>query len=149
LPDEFNFLQNLAVFGPSERQRLSGPLIGNILSAAFADGGSVHPAARWNTSVGAGVTRTDRGQQPAMHRTLWAAISVPAGGDRLRDAKLVSLVRVIRDYSHCSRRPRILACRDAACFIDPVFNRCSSRLLSGFMAGGRKYPGSFRTADVE
>jgi halogenation protein CepH len=45
--------------------------------------------------------------------------------ERLRSAKLVSPVRIVRDYSYDSRRfygPRYLLAGDAACFIDPVFS---------------------------
>ena len=57
---------------------------------------------------------------------------------RLRAARLVGLVRVIRDYSYCSQRfygPGYLLAGDAACFIDPVFSTgVHLACMSGYLA---------------
>jgi halogenation protein CepH len=66
--------------------------------------------------------------------------------DRLQGAELASPVRVIRDYSYCSRRfhgrgpsaslrTGYLLAGDAACFIDPVFSTgVHLACLSGYLA---------------
>jgi len=141
---EFNpFFKNLAVFGYfAGAQRLDGPLTGNILSAAFADGWFWFiPLHDGTTSVGAVVdARRFAGEaagDPApLYRRLVAAC--PAVAERVRAAELVSPVRVIRDYSYCSQRfygPGYLLAGDAACFIDPVFSTgVHLACLSGYLA---------------
>lgn len=141
---EFNpFFKNLAVFGYfADAERLDGPVAGNILSAAFADGWFWFiPLHDGTTSVGAvvdahrfaGEAAGDPGQ---LYRRLVAAC-VPIA-ERTRHAQLVSPVRVIRDYSYCSRSfygPGYLLAGDAACFIDPVFSTgVHLACLSGYLA---------------
>ena len=57
---------------------------------------------------------------------------------RCARARLVSPIRVIRDYSYCSTRfygPGYLLAGDAACFIDPVFSTgVHLACLSGYLA---------------
>jgi len=128
---EYNpFFKNLAVFGYFHgARRLDGPIAGNILSAAFADGWFWFiPLHDGSTSVGAVVDAqrfagAAASGADALYRQLIAAC--PEIADRLAAAELVSPVRVIRDYSYCSQRfygPRYLLAGDAACFIDPVFS---------------------------
>ena len=128
---EFNpFFKNLAVFGYfAGAERLSGATEGNILSAAFADGWFWFiPLHDGTTSVGAVVDAQRFAGEAAgdalpLYRRLIAACEPVA--ERVRTAQLVSPVRVIRDYSYCSRRfygPGYLLAGDAACFIDPVFS---------------------------
>lgn len=137
------FFKNLAVFGYyEEAERLSGPLSGNILSAAFADGwfwfiplhdgttsvGAVVDAKRFAGEAGSDAT--------ALYRRLIEACAPVA--QRLRNARFVGPVRVIRDYSYCSDRfygPGYLLAGDAACFIDPVFSTgVHLACLSGYLA---------------
>ncbi len=137
------FFKNLAVFGYfAEAERLNGPLTGNILSAAFADGWFWFiPLHDGTTSVGAvvdakrfaGEAAGDPG--PLYARLIAACAPVRA---RLAGARLVSPVRVIRDYSYSSPRfhgPGFLLAGDAACFIDPVFSTgVHLACLAGFLA---------------
>ena len=137
------FFKNLAVFGYYEAaERLGGALSGNILSAAFADGwfwfiplhdgstsvGAVVDAKRFAGEVGEDAT--------ALYQRLIAACAPVA--QRLRSARFVGPVRVIRDYSYCSDRfygPGYLLAGDAACFIDPVFSTgVHLACLSGYLA---------------
>ncbi|HUI25334.1 MAG TPA: NAD(P)/FAD-dependent oxidoreductase [Candidatus Kryptonia bacterium] len=128
---EFNpFFKNLAVFGYYEdAERLDGPVTGNILSAAFADGWFWFiPLHDGTTSVGAVVDAhrfagEAAGDPQALYLRLVAACEPVA--TRVRHATLVSPIRVIRDYSYCSQRfygKGYLLAGDAACFIDPVFS---------------------------
>lgn len=141
---EYNpFFKNLAVFGYFRgARRLDGPITGNILSAAFSDGWFWFiPLHDGSTSVGAVVDAqrfagaAAQGAD-ALYRQLIAACPEVAG--RLANADLVSPVRVIRDYSYCSRRfygPRFLLAGDAACFIDPVFSTgVHLACLAGYLA---------------
>jgi halogenation protein CepH len=137
------FFKNLAVFGYyEEAERLSGDLSGNILSAAFADGWFWFiPLHDGRTSVGA-VIDAKRfageavGEPTALYRRLIGACAPVA--QRLRGARGVGPVRVIRDYSYCSARfygPGYLLAGDAACFIDPVFSTgVHLACLSGYLA---------------
>jgi halogenation protein CepH len=137
------FFKNLAVFGYyEEAERLSGPLSGNILSAAFADGWFWFiPLHDGSTSVGA-VVDAKRfageagGDAAALYQRLIAACAPVA--QRLRQARCVGPVRVIRDYSYCSDRfygPGYLLAGDAACFVDPVFSTgVHLACLSGYLA---------------
>jgi halogenation protein CepH len=141
---EFNpFFKNLAVFGYFENATaLDGPVAGNILSVAFADGWFWFiPLHDGTTSVGAVVdahrfAEMAAGRPEALYRQLVSACAPVA--ERLRDARLVSPVRVIRDYSYASRSfygPGYLLCGDAACFIDPVFSTgVHLACLSGYLA---------------
>ena len=141
---EFNpFFKNLAVFGYfAEAERLAGAVDGNILSAAFGDGWFWFiPLHDGTTSVGAVVDAhrfagAAAGDPAALYTRLIAACAPVA--ERLRVARLVSPVRVIRDYSYCSRRfygPGYLLAGDAACFIDPVFSTgVHLACLSGYLA---------------
>jgi FAD-dependent halogenase len=128
---EFNpFFKNLAVFGYFEgARRLDGPIEGNILSAAFADGWFWFiPLHDGTMSVGAVIDAqrfagAASGDSQALYRRLIE--SCPAIAERLAAARLVSPVRIIRDYSYTSQRfygPGYLLAGDAACFIDPVFS---------------------------
>jgi len=137
------FFKNLAVFGYYVgAEALSGPVAGNILSAAFADGWFWFiPLHDGTTSVGAvvdahrfaGEVGTDAS---ALYARLVAACEPVA--QRVRAAQLVSPIRVIRDYSYCSSRfwgPGYLLAGDAACFIDPVFSTgVHLACLSGYLA---------------
>jgi FAD-dependent halogenase len=138
------FFKNLAVFGYYEgAERLSGALAGNILSAAFADGWFWFiPLHDGTTSVGAVVDakrfagEVSGDDATALYLRLIAACAPVA--QRLRDARRVGPVRVIRDYSYCSDRfygPGYLLAGDAACFIDPVFSTgVHLACLSGYLA---------------
>jgi FAD-dependent halogenase len=136
------FFKNLAVFGYFEgAERLPGELANHILSAAFPDGwfwyiplhdgtmsvGAVVDARRWRTVASADPERT--------YRSLIARC--PAIADRLARARLVSPIRIIRDYSYDSARfagPGFLLAGDAACFIDPVFSTgVHLACLAGFL----------------
>jgi FAD-dependent halogenase len=141
---QFNpFFKNLAVFGYyAGAEALSGPVEGNILSAAFAEGWFwLIPLHDGTTSIGAVVDAKRfageaAGDPAALYLRLVAACAPVA--ERLRHAELVSPVRVIRDYSYCSRRfygPGYLLAGDAACFIDPVFSTgVQLACLSGYLA---------------
>jgi halogenation protein CepH len=141
---EFNpFFRNLAAFAYFENaQPLDGPLAGNILSAAFAEGWFWFiPLHDGTTSVGAVVdahrfAQEANGNAAALYHRLIARCDSIAG--RVRDARLVSPVRVVRDYSYSSRRfygPGYLLAGDAACFIDPVFSTgVHLACLSGYLA---------------
>jgi len=125
-----DFFKNLAVFGYFRgAERLPGALANHILSAAFGDGwfwyiplhdgtmsvGAVVDVGRWQDVV--------RANPEATYRGLIARCDAIAG--RLRNAELVSPVRIIRDYSYDSTRfwgRGWLLAGDAACFIDPVFS---------------------------
>ena len=137
------FFKNLAVFGYYEdAERLGGDLAGNILSAAFADGWFWFiPLHDGTTSVGAVVDAKRfageaAGDAPALYDRLVAACAPVAR--RLRAARRVGPVRVIRDYSYCSDRfygPGYILAGDAACFLDPVFSTgVHLACLSGYLA---------------
>ena len=137
------FFKNLAVFGYfADAIRLDGPRAGNILSAAFADGWFWFiPLHDGTTSVGAVVdahrfAHAAGGDPEALYWKLIAAC-VPVA-ERVREARLVSPIRVIRDYSYCSQRfygPGYLLAGDAACFIDPVFSTgVHLACLSGYLS---------------
>lgn len=138
-----SFFKNLAVFGYFEgAERLDGDIAGNILSAAFADGWFWFiPLHDGTTSVGA-VIDAQRfagevgGDASELYLRLIARCDEIAR--RVRHAKLVSPVRVIRDYSYVSSTfygPGYLLAGDAACFIDPVFSTgVHLASLSGFLA---------------
>jgi halogenation protein CepH len=124
------FFKNLAVFGYfTGAQRLSGPVTGNILSAAFGEGWFWFiPLHDGTTSVGAVVdARRFAGRAANDREALYADLIRQCApiAERVRSARLVSPVRIIRDYSYDSRRfygDRYLLAGDAACFIDPVFS---------------------------
>jgi FAD-dependent halogenase len=136
------FFKNLAIFGYWRgAERLPGELRNHILSAAFADGwfwyiplhddtmsvGAVVDVRRWDAVAAA--------EPEATYRGLVARCAPIA--DRLRDALLVSPIRIIRDYSYDSSaftgRGWLLA-GDAACFVDPVFSTgVHLACLSGFL----------------
>jgi halogenation protein CepH len=151
------FFKNLAIFGYFRgAERLPGELRNHILSAAFADGWFWYIPLHDDTmSVGAvvDVRRWDRvaAEDPeATYRGLVARC--PAIAERLRNATLVSPVRMIRDYSYDSScfwgRGWLLA-GDAACFIDPVFSTgVHLACLSGFL-GARAVRGVLRGETVE
>jgi halogenation protein CepH len=137
------FFKNLAVFGYfAEAERLNGALTGNILSAAFADGWFWFiPLHDGTTSVGAVVdakrfASEAAGDPEALYPRLVAACAPVQA--RLAGGRLVSPVRVIRDYSYSSPRfygPGFLLAGDAACFIDPVFSTgVHLACLSGYLA---------------
>jgi halogenation protein CepH len=137
------FFKNLAVFAYFEdAEALCGEAAGNILSVAFPDGWFWFiPLHDGTTSVGAVVDARRFAAQAAgapddLYRRLIAACAPLAA--RLRRARLASPVRVIRDYSYCSRRfygPGYLLAGDAACFIDPVFSTgVHLACLSGYLA---------------
>jgi len=137
------FFKNLAVFGYYEdAERLGGAVAGNILSAAFADGWFWFiPLHDGTTSVGAVVDAKRfageaAGDPTALYERLVAACAPVA--QRLRAARRVGPIRVIRDYSYCSDRfygPGYLLAGDAACFIDPVFSTgVHLACLSGYLA---------------
>jgi halogenation protein CepH len=141
---EFNpFFKNLAVFAYyADAEPLSGPVAGNILSAAFADGWFWFiPLHDGTTSVGAVVDArrfaAEAGGDPAALYARLLAACTPVM-QRLRAARLVSPIRVIRDYSYCSTRfwgPGYLLAGDAACFIDPVFSTgVHLACLAGYLA---------------
>jgi halogenation protein CepH len=148
-----DFFKNLAVFGYFRNaERLPGELANHILSAAFADGwfwyiplhdgtmsvGAVVDAKRWAKATAA--------DTHGVYRDLIARCGPIA--DRLRDATLVSPIRVIRDYSYTSTRftgPGYLMAGDAACFIDPVFSTgVHLACLSAFL-GARAIDGILRS----
>jgi halogenation protein CepH len=139
------FFKNLAVFGYYENATaLDGPVSGNILSAAFGDGWFWFiPLHDGTTSVGAVIdaqrfAALAAGDPDALYHRLVAACAPIA--ERLGRARLVSPVRVIRDYSYTSRSffgPGYLLSGDAACFIDPVFSTgVHLACLSGYLAAG-------------
>ena len=141
---QFNpFFKNLAIFGYfSGAEPLSGAEAGNILSSAFSDGWFWFiPLHDVTTSVGAVVDAKRHagaasGDLEPLYRRLIA--SAPAIAHRLRDATLVSPIRMIRDYSYCSDRfygPGYLLAGDAACFIDPIFSTgVHLACLSGYLS---------------
>ena len=141
---EFNpFFKNLAIFGYWEgAEPLDGPVAGNILSAAFPEGWFWFiPLHDGTTSVGAVVdAHRFAGEAAGDALALYQRLVTACGSveDRLRQARLVSPIRVIRDYSYCSRRfygPGYLLAGDAACFIDPVFSTgVHLACLSGYLA---------------
>jgi halogenation protein CepH len=137
------FFKNLAVFGYFDgAERLSGDCAGNILSAAFADGWFWFiPLHDGTTSVGAVVDAKRfageaAGDGSALYERLIAACAPIQ--QRIAGARLVSPIRVIRDYSYCSERfygSGYLLAGDAACFIDPVFSTgVHLACLSGYLA---------------
>ncbi len=141
---EFNpFFKNLAVFAYyRDAEPLHGSVAGNILSAAFADGWFWFiPLHDGTTSVGAVVDATQfagaAAHDPAALFERLVAACAPVAA-HLRAARLICPVRVIRDYSYCSRRfyaPGYLLAGDAACFIDPVFSTgVHLACLAGFLA---------------
>jgi halogenation protein CepH len=141
---EFNpFFKNLAVFGYFEgAERLTGPVAGNILSAAFDEGWFWFiPLHDGTTSVGAVIDAqrfagAAAGDAAALYERLIR--QCPPVARRLRHGRLVSPVRIVRDYSYSSRRfygDRFLLAGDAACFIDPVFSTgVHLACLSGYLA---------------
>jgi FAD-dependent halogenase len=141
---EYNpFFRNLAIFGYfGGATPLAGDVAGNILSAAFPDGWCWFiPLDDGTTSVGAVVDAqrfagAAAGDAPALYRRLLEACAPVR--ERLRAAEPVAPVRVIRDYSYCSRRfcgPGYLLAGDAACFIDPVFSTgVHLACLAGYLA---------------
>jgi halogenation protein CepH len=141
---EFNpFFKNLAVFGYyAGAERLSGPVEGNILSAAFAEGWFWFiPLHDGTTSVGAVVdAKRFAGEAAGDPATLYLRLVAACApvATRVRHGELVSPIRVIRDYSYCSQRfygPGYLLAGDAACFIDPVFSTgVQLACLSGYLA---------------
>jgi halogenation protein CepH len=147
-----DFFKNLAIFGYfRDAERLPGELANHILSAAFADGwfwyiplhdgtmsvGAVVDARRWAKTAATDPEGTYRG----------LVARVPAIADRLREATLVSPIRVVRDYSYTSTQfhgPGYLMAGDAACFIDPVFSTgVHLACLAGFL-GARAVDGILR-----
>jgi halogenation protein CepH len=124
------FFKNLAIFGYfTDATRLPGELANNIFGAAFADGwfwyiplhdgtmsvGAVIDVRRWHDLVA--------GNPEGTYRELISRC--PAIAAKLAHARLVSPIRIIRDYSYDSTRfygPGYLMAGDAACFIDPVFS---------------------------
>jgi 2-polyprenyl-6-methoxyphenol hydroxylase-like FAD-dependent oxidoreductase len=147
---------HLAAFGYYEGARpLAEPVAGNILSAAFADGWFWYiPLHDGTTSVGAVVDATrfagEAGGDPLPLYLRLVEACAPVA-ERVRDARLVSAIRVIRDYSYDSRSfhgPGYLLAGDAACFIDPVFptgvhlaslsGYLASRAVTDFLAGGAR-----------
>jgi halogenation protein CepH len=151
------FFKNLAVFGYFRgAERLPGELVNNILSAAFADGWFWYiPLHDGTMSVGAVVdakrwAKTAAADPEATYRSLIERC--PAVADRLRDATLVSPIRIIRDYSYTSTRfcgPGYLMAGDAACFIDPVFSTgVHLACLAGFL-GARAADGILRGETAE
>lgn len=141
---QFNaFFKNLAIFGYfTGAERLSGPVAGNILSAAFDEGWFWFiPLHDGTTSVGAVVdARRFAGAAAKDVGELYASLIARCGpvADRLRGGRLVSPVRVVRDYSYDSKTfhgSRYLLAGDAACFIDPVFSTgVHLACLSGYLA---------------
>jgi halogenation protein CepH len=141
---EFNpFFKNLAVFAYyAGAERLSGAVAGNILSAAFDEGWFWFiPLHDGTTSVGAVIdakrfAAEAAGDPAGLYVRLVAACAPVAA--RVRDAQLIPPIRVIRDYSYCSRRfygPGYLLAGDAACFIDPVFSTgVQLACVSGYLA---------------
>lgn len=150
------FFKNLAVFGYYEgAEPLAGPVAGNIMSAAFGDGWFWYiPLHDGTTSVGAVVDaqtfagEAGRDPLPLYLRLVEACAAV---AERVRDARLVSPIRVIRDYSYDSRSfhgPGYLLAGDAACFIDPVFSTgvhlaslagyLAARTVTGLLEGGER-----------
>jgi halogenation protein CepH len=147
-----DFFKNLAVFGYFRgAERLPGELANHILSAAFADGwfwyiplhdgtmsvGAVVDAKRWAKEAAADAEGTYRG----------LVARCPAIADRLRDATLVSPIRIIRDYSYTSTQffgPGYLMAGDAACFIDPVFSTGVHLACLAAFLGARAVDGVLR-----
>jgi halogenation protein CepH len=124
------FFKNLAIFGYfTGAERLPGDLANNILSAAFSDGWFWYiPLHDGTMSVGAVVDvrrwhELAAGDAEGTYRELIRRC--PAIAEKLAHARLVSPIRIIRDYSYDSARfhgPGYLMAGDAACFIDPVFS---------------------------
>jgi halogenation protein CepH len=141
---QFNaFFKNLAIFGYfTGAERLSGAVAGNILSAAFDEGWFWFiPLHDGTTSVGAVVdARRFAGAAGENVEKLYADLIARCGpvAQRLRQGRLVSPVRVVRDYSYSSKKfygQRYLLAGDAACFIDPVFSTgVHLACLSGYLA---------------
>jgi flavin-dependent dehydrogenase len=136
------FFKNLAIFGYFRgAERLPGELANHILSAAFCDGWFWYiPLHDGTMSVGAVVDvrrwrDVAEAEPEGTYRSLIARC--PAIADRLRDATVVSPIRIIRDYSYDSTRfwgPGYLMAGDAACFIDPVFSTgVHLACMSGFL----------------
>ena len=98
----------------------------------------VHPVARRHHERGCGrrcAALRGRGGGRSGGALRAADRGVRAGGGALAGARLVTPVRVIRDYSYCSGRfygDGYLLAGDAACFIDPVF---STGVHLAWMAG--------------
>jgi flavin-dependent dehydrogenase len=137
------FFKNLAVFGYfADAEPLSGDCAGNILSAAFSDGWFWFiPLHDGTTSVGAVIdAKRFAGEAAGDAAALYARLVEACAPirQRTRGARLVSPVRVIRDYSYCSTRfygDGHLLAGDAACFIDPVFSTgVHLACLSGYLA---------------
>lgn len=147
------FFKNLAIWGYfTNAERLPGELANHIFSCAFNDGWFWYiPLHDGTMSVGA-VVDVKRWRQLAQEdpegtfRGFIARCEPIAS--KLKDATLVSPVRIIRDYSYKARQfagPGWLLAGDAAAFIDPVFStgvhlaclagflgaRTVTRLLSG------------------
>jgi flavin-dependent dehydrogenase len=137
------FFKNLAIFGYWRgAERLPGELRNHILSAAFGDGwfwyiplhddtlsvGAVVDVRRWDSVAEADPAAT-------YHGLITRCDEISR---RLRDATLVSPIRIIRDYSYDSSTftgPGWMLAGDAACFIDPVFSTgVHLASLSGFLA---------------
>jgi halogenation protein CepH len=151
------FFKNLAVFGYFRgAERLPGELANHILTAAFPDGWFWYiPLHDGTMSVGAVVdakrwAKAAADDAEATYRSLIERC--PAIADRLRDASLVSPIRIIRDYSYTSTRfygPGCLMAGDAACFIDPVFSTgVHLASLAGFL-GARAIDGILRGEAAE
>src|SRR5262249_27888442 len=151
------FFKTLAIFGYFRgAERLPGELANHILSAAFADGWFWYiPLHDGTMSVGAVVdakrwAKTAAADAEATYRSLIERC--PQVADRLRDATLVSPIRIIRDYSYTSTRfhgPGYLLAGDAACFIDPVFSTgVHLACLAGFL-GSRAVDGILRGESAE
>lgn len=164
------FFKNLAVFGYYEgAERLAGELEGNILSATSRDGWLWFiPLHDGTTSIGAVVDAKAFGSQAAEGAdALYQRLieGCPLVAQRLAKARMVSPVRIIRDYSYCSDQfygPGYLLAGDAACFIDPVFSTgvhlacmagfLASRALVTILEGGdevsalKDYDSRYRTA---
>jgi len=141
---QFNpFFKNLAIFGYfTDAERLSGAVEGNILSAAFDEGWFWFiPLHDGTTSVGAVVDAQRFAGSAAndvegLYRRLISQCAPVAA--RLSGGRLVSPVRVVRDYSYSStlfHGSRFLLAGDAACFIDPVFSTgVHLACMSGYLA---------------
>ncbi|MGD9765703.1 MAG: NAD(P)/FAD-dependent oxidoreductase [Candidatus Binatia bacterium] len=137
------FFKNLSVFGYfQDAEPLDGAVAGNIMSAAFGEGWFWFiPLHDGTTSVGAVVDAKRLAAEAAGDPAplYWRLIAAcPPVAERLRGARLVAPVRVVRDYSYCSTRfhgPGYLLAGDAACFIDPVFSTgVHLACLSGYLA---------------
>lgn len=141
---EYNeFFKNLAIWGYyKDAERLPGELANHILSCAFSDGWFWYiPLHDGTMSVGAVVDvkrwRSIAQEEPdATYRDLISRC--PEIAEKLRNATLVSPIRIIRDYSYEARQftgPGWLLAGDAAAFIDPVFSTgVHLASLAGFLA---------------